>query len=210
MKSIGHLIKEARAKKKLSKENLEKLTKIKKDFIEKLEGDKWDSLPEYPVVVGFVKNIAKALNLNEEHLLAFLRRDYPPRALPVNPKPDISEKFTWNPRLTFITGVVLTIAFIIGYLLFQYRAFIQPPVLTVETPTEGQVISEEVIDVRGKTDPDATVAVNNQPALIEENGEFVAEIEIFEGTQEIIVVARSRSGKETVIRRNIKPELNSQ
>ena len=206
MKSIGHLIKEARAKKKLSKENLEKLTKIKKDFIEKLEGDKWDSLPEYPVVVGFVKNIAKALNLNEEHLLAFLRRDYPPRALPVNPKPDISEKFTWNPRLTFITGVVLTIAFIIGYLLFQYRAFIQPPVLTVETPTEGQVISEEVIDVRGKTDPDATLYINKEIVSVYQDGGFQKEVTLIPGENKIRIEAVSRSGKKTIKELTVKYE----
>jgi hypothetical protein len=128
--------------------------------------------------------------------------------LSVNPKPDIKEKFTWNPKLTFITGVIFTILLIISYLGFQYKEFVEPPFLSVEVPTDDQLISETTLLVMGKTDSDASVTVNNQPAFISENGSYTSEIEIFEGTSEITIVAKSRSGKETVIRRRIKPDLD--
>jgi hypothetical protein len=61
--------------------------------------------------------------------------------------------------------------------------------------------------VVGKTDEDVTVKVNNQPVLLGIDGTFQVEIQIYEGTKEIDVQAISRSGKETVIRRTIVPEL---
>ena len=186
---------------------LEKETKIKKEFIKAIEDENWKELPDFPVIKGFVRNIAQALKLNENRALALLRRDYPPKALRVNPKPDVSEGFTWSPRLTFLVGAAIVSLAILGYLTFQYLNFISPPALAVFEPKEGEVVKQTILGVAGKTDPDATVVVNNQPFLVDDKGRYKGEIEIFEGTQEIVVKATSRSGKETVVKRKIVPEL---
>lgn len=210
MKSIGEVIKEERIRKKYSRVSLEKITKIKKEFIEAVEKENWETLPEYPVVAGFVKNVARALKLNEGRVLALLRRDYPPKTLRINPKPDVSEKFSWSPKTTFFVGVVAVSLIILGYLAFQYFSFISPPPLLVEVPIEGQVVEGPNLTVSGKTDADASITVNNQPVLVDEKGMFSTQVEVFEGTQEIVVVAKSRSGKEMVIIRKIKPDLESE
>ena len=207
MKTIGIFIKEARIKKRFSQEKIAKETKIKKKFIVSIEKEKWGGLPEYPVVVGFVKKISKYLRLDERQAVAFLRRDYPPRVLPVNPKPDVAKKFVWSPRLTFIIGIAVIAIAVLGYLGFQYSNFISPPKLVVDEPQEEQIIKQRNLIVSGRTDQDVTMKINNQPILVEEDGSFRAEIEIFEGTEEIVVKVVSRSGKETVIRRKIYPEL---
>ncbi|MEJ2347755.1 MAG: helix-turn-helix domain-containing protein [Patescibacteria group bacterium] len=207
MKTIGEYLKEARVKKRFSQEKIAKETKIKEDFISSIEKENWESLPEFPIVVGFVKGIAKFLKVDERQAVALLRRDYPPKVLPVNPKPDVSKTFTWTPRLTFILGITIVALVILGYLGFQYSNFIRPPKLFVERPLEGEVVKEEKLTVFGRTDPDVTVKVNNQPVLVEDNGTFETEIEIFEGTEEIVIKAVSRSGKETTVQRKIKPEI---
>ena len=208
MKTAGEIIKEARVKKKYSRARLESETKIKKEFIEALEQEDWARLPEYPVVSGFVKNIADALSLDRSRITAVLRRDYPPKPLDVNPRPDVTNKFIWSPRLTFILGVFIVIVVILGYLSLQYSRFVRPPDLEVFKPTDGQVVSDKKVIVSGKTNPDATVKINNQPILISEEGDFEAEIEISANTQEIEIHSVSRSGKGTVIRRKIKPEIS--
>jgi len=209
MKSIGKVLKEFRIKKKLSREKLAKLTKIKANFIECIEEEKWESLPDYPVVLGFVKNISKTLGINEKHIVALLRRDYPPKSLPINPKPEIEEKFRWSPRLTFLVGVFVVTIFIVGYLIYQYLNFIKPPKLFLDTPKEGETISTPTLLVKGLTDPEAQILINNQPVTVSEDGNFEAEIEVSEETSEVVVVARSRYGKETVIRRKIKLDIKS-
>lgn len=209
MKTIGSALKEARMRKRYSLSKVESLTRIKKEFIEAIENESWPSLPEYPVVVGFVKNISKALGLNEKSAVALFRRDYPPKILSVNPKPDVGGKFVWSPKLTFLVGIATVAVLILGYLGFQYSKFVSAPSLVLYSPQDGEVIKEPKVNVKGKTDSEATVKVNNQPVIVSEDGEFEAQIEIFEGTTQIEAKATSRAGKETLLRRNIKPEFTN-
>jgi len=90
---------------------------------------------------------------------------------------------------------------------FQYFRFVSPPTLVVLEPKDGEIVNSKSLDVFGKTDTDAVVSVNNQPTLVKEDGSFNTKIEIFEGTKEIVVKAVSRSGRETVVRRKIIPQL---
>lgn len=207
MKTIGKVLKETRVRKKYSRVKLEKETKIKKDFIKAIEEEDWDSLPEYPVVAGFIRSMSGVLKVDRKQAAARLRRDYPPKSLRINPKPDVSSKFTWSPRLTFIAGVLVVSAIIVSYLGFQYIGFISPPPLTVESPNDGDIVKDRVIQVSGKTDPNAVIRVNNQPVLVAEDGSFVSQIEVYQGTHFIEVRAVSRSGKESVVKRKIIPEL---
>lgn len=207
MKTIGEALKNARSKKRCSLAKLETETKIKKEFIEAIEKEDWGKLPEYPVLIGFVKNLTGFLGLDEKGTVALLRRDYPPKKLSINPKPDVSDKFSWSPRLTFFVGIGIVLVLIFGYLAFQYYKFITPPHLVVNEPQQQEVITVRDFKVFGETDPDATVTVNNQPALVNEDGSFSVDIAIYEGTNEIVIRATSRSGKNTVIQRKIKPEL---
>ena len=208
MKTIGEALKEARNRKRYSLEKVESETKIKRVFVENIERENWQALPEFPVVSGFVKNIASFLGLPQKEAVALLRRDYPPQALRISPKPDVSDKFVWSPKLTFLVGMGVVLTALSGYLVFQYVKFVSPPALSVDSPRQEQVVREKIVRVSGKTDSDATLRVNNQPVLLDDEGKFSTEIEIYEGTQEIEIKATSRSGKETLIRRKIIPELN--
>jgi cytoskeletal protein RodZ len=209
MKTIGDYLKEARIRKKYSKEKLEKETKIKKDFIDAIEKEEWTKLPEPTVVTGFVRSIANTLGLNPNQILAFLRRDYPPKKTSINPKPELKSKFSWSPKLTFITAILAVLLIISAYLSFQYVNFVRPPVLYVDTPKEGEIVKTRNLTISGRTSPQAVIKVNNQPVLVDEDGNFLDTIEIYEKTTEIEIKAVSRSGKETVIIRKITPELDT-
>jgi cytoskeletal protein RodZ len=53
MNTVGQILKDARLTQKISLSDLEKITKIKKEFLVKLENEDWNNLPEFPVVSGF-------------------------------------------------------------------------------------------------------------------------------------------------------------
>src|SRR3989338_2163884 len=107
MKTINEIIKEARKGKRLSIEEVEKGTKIKKGYLEAIEKGHWNKLPEYPVLAGFIKNIAEFLGIEQNKASALFRRDYPPQTIPLNPKPDVGKRFIWSPRFTFVAGISL-------------------------------------------------------------------------------------------------------
>ena len=207
MKTVGIYLRDSRRSQKKSLADLEKVTRIKKDFIRSVEKESWSKLPDYPVVSGFVKSIAGALSLNQARVVAMLRRDYPPQSVSINPKADVLGKFVWSPKLTFFAGIIIVTVTIVGYLGFQYYNFVQPPALEIYLPANDDEVFESTLVVSGKTNPESVVRVNNQPVIVKEDGVFVTTIEVFQKTQEVLIKSVSRSGKETVISRKIVPQL---
>jgi len=204
MRSIGEFLKAGRLQRKYSIKQLSERTKIKPEYIVAIERQKWGGLPDYAVVSGFVRSIGRSLGLEDSKVLAMLRRDYPPRKLDDLPRKELPGGFSWGPRLTFLLGIGIVVVGVAVYLLVQYRGFSRPPNLEVVSPKEGQEIKTNEIKVVGVSDGDASVIVNNQPVVVDDGGNFVVDIKVVEGEQEIIVRAVSRSGKETEIRRSIK------
>lgn len=203
MNTIGKILKDARVEKRYSTVKLENLTRIRKDFIEAIEKEDWDNLPPFPIVLGFVKSLAGSLSLPEKKVVAVLKRDYPPKKININPKPDISNKFVWSPKLTFFVGIGFVVLLIFGYLLFQYIRFISPPHLEIISPKQDQVINQNEVLVTGTTDVDAKIIVNNQPVPVNEDGSFSVNLAVVKSTSEINITATSRSGKTTTILRKI-------
>lgn len=203
MNTIGQIINTARVTKKYSLSHVEGMTKIKSGFIDAIEKEKWDDLPPFPTVLGFVKSIASSLEIDEKMAVAVLKRDYPPKKLRINPKPDVSRKFTWSPKFTFILGVSAILFVLFGYLIFQYIHFVSRPRLIVESPKQNQIVTEESITVFGSTDSDAKITINNQPVMVSTDGKFSQDLEVVKETKEIVVMASSRSGKVTTVSRRI-------
>lgn len=208
MKTIADVIRLSRARKKYSLDSLEAETKIRKEFLSALEKSAWNKLPEYTTVVGFVKTICSRLGINEEAGLAMLRRDYPPN---LKDKKQPKKLFRGigleiGPKLFSIGAITLIIITFLGYIIFQYISFARPPKLVIETPLENQEITVGPFLIKGKTDKDASIFVNNQPAYVEENGNFSTEIEISKKTSTLEFKAVTRAGKETKVVRNIIPK----
>ena len=208
MKKIGELLKDAREAKGYSQIRLENITRIKINFIDAIEKERWSLLPTFPTVLGFVKNISAALDISEKTATSILKRDYPPKKLNINPKPDLKTKFSWSPKLTFIVAICIVVLLFFGYLTFQYIQFISPPVLNVDSPKQNQLINGNGVLVFGSTDIDSKITVNNQPVLVDENGKFSTNIDITPTTKEVDVVATSRSGKMMEVKRNIQVTNN--
>lgn len=207
MKTIGETLKQARLAKRLSIAKVEKKTKIKSEFIRSIESQDWESLPNFSTVSGFVKSIAGTVGVKEKTAAAILKRDYPPKKVFVNPKPDVSKEFKWSPKLTFAVGALLILISAAAYLTFQYSRFTKPPVLKAIKPEENQVVSGDKVVVVGETNVGASIIINNQPVIVEEDGSFTAEIEVLNGEQELKVTATSRSGKKTELTRKIVVEF---
>jgi len=207
MNTIGTFLKSAREKKDVGLGKLEAATKIKKVFIRAIEEEDWEKLPEYPVVQGFVRNIADNLGVSTNNALALLRRDYPPKALKISPNPDVEKKFTWSPKFTFAIAISSFLLILLGYLVWQYKNFSSAPKLIIEKPKENEVLISTKVQVEGITNTDSKIEVDNQPILVDQDGNFKGEVEIDKNTTKIIFRAISRTGKETVIEREIQLDL---
>ena len=203
MNTIGQILKNARVTKKYSLLHIEGITKIKSGFIDSIEKEDWEALPPFPTVLGFVKSLASPLDVDQKMAVAVLKRDYPPKKLRIAPRPDVSKKFTWSPKLTFTIGVSAILLILLGYLSFQYIHFVSRPSLIINSPKENQVVIGNSVTVFGSTDSDAKIVINNQPIMVSPDGKFSERLDVVKDTKEIIITASSRSGKTTTVSRRI-------
>lgn len=208
MRTVGQILKEERLKKYYTLEEVEKATKIRKELLEALEEDQYAKLPPPTFIQGFIKNYGRFLDLPVEKLLAIFRREFsdlknPPRILESFADPLSKGRLRMTPT-RFLTLLILgLIAVFFIYLWFEYRFLTGAPFLEVSQPANQQNINEEVIEVSGRTDPEAKVTVNNQEINIDISGKFTQQLRLAEGTNNIVVTATSKSGKVSKVERTV-------
>jgi cytoskeletal protein RodZ len=89
---VGNKLREARARRKLSLEEVEEATKIRGRYLQAIEGEDWDQLPGETYARAFIRTYATLVGLNGERLAEEQRRSRgaarPGERLPrVDPKP---------------------------------------------------------------------------------------------------------------------------
>lgn len=78
------------------------------------------------------------------------------------------------------------------------------PALDVSNPTDGQTFSgERKISVSGKTDPNVTVTVNGEQAIIDKDDNFSKQYQLSDGSNTLTVKATDKASNFTQIQRNV-------
>lgn len=202
MKTAGDLLKEKRLLKELSLEAVAKKTKIKEEYLIAIENSDFASLPSSTFAKGFLRNYASFLYLNPDTIVAMFRRDFTenekgeiiPRGLvvPLGTKP---KYFT----VSLILTIIATISFL-GFMIFQLFNWWSLPSLKLIQPQDGDTYGEK-ITFKGSTARDATVVVNDQQVIVDQNGQFTLDLIFPGGTHTVIVEAKNRQGKSRLLER---------
>jgi len=206
VKTVGEILKQARTDQSISLATIAGQTKIQVKYIRALEENRFDKLPPAAFVKGFVRAYARVVNKDPESLLAIFRRDYDqddrgqivPRGLAAVER----QRWLWNPTMTWVTAVAIIVTVFVAYLLFQFRLLSKPPELTVTEPIEASKVSRNVA-VAGKSDVDATVAVNSKEVVLNDKGEFRETLLLSSGEHTITVKATARNGKTKTMQRTV-------
>lgn len=202
MKTAGELLRDKRILKELSLLDVAKKTKIKLEYLEAIENSNFSSLPSSTFAKGFLRNYASFLHLNPDTLVAMFRRDFTendkgeiiPRGLvaPVGSKP----KFF---SVTFILTTIASLVFF-GFLGIQLVSWWRLPKLKLIQPQNGETYGEKVT-FKGVAASDATVKVNGQLVIMDQNDQFTLDLVFPAGTHSVIIEATSRQGKSTLVER---------
>lgn len=209
----GQRLHEARLKKGLTLDEVSRATKIKTTFLSAIEKGEYQKIPEKTYAQGFVRNYAEFLGLPQNEILALFRREFDEekiyKVLPAGllQKEGFSLHGLKLQQATI--AIICTFLLFAAYILFQYRyVFLNPP-LEIISPKEGAIISSQTVTIFGKTDPNVTLYVNNDPVSLERDGSFKKSLDLFSGKATITIKAVNRFGKETVLKRQIEIILGS-
>lgn len=203
------MLREAREEQNLKLANISRETKIKKEFLEEIENGNFANLPSESYALGFVKNYAKFLGLPLATIVPLFRREYnAQKNISIIPEfrktqHKFNEKILFSPR-GFVVALVILIVGI--YIFFQYSSLIFAPRLEIIAPRDGFVTANNVIEVSGKTDPYATVYIENDGVYVGLDGTFKKSVYKFTGDNAITVVAKNRFGKESKKVINVRVE----
>lgn len=202
MKTAGELLREKRLVMELDLAELAGKTKIKAEYLAAIEESRFADLPSSTFAKGFLRSYANCLHLNPETIVAMFRRDFTenqrgeiiPRGLltPVNAKP----KFL---SVSLILTVIGILAFA-GFLTLQLMTWWRLPRLNILQPQNGETYGEKVT-VKGSAERDATVAVNDQIVILNQNGQFSLDLVFPAGTHSVLVSATNRQGKSISLER---------
>jgi cytoskeletal protein RodZ len=212
MKTVGSILKEARAAKNITLDQAETATKIRLKFLQAIESDDYTVLPSLSYAKGFVKNYSEYLGLDSDMVLAFFRRQTAEvtrsSLLPKRVSEPLNKSWFQLTPGKFLAAILITLVLIfLGYLGLQYRKLHQAPSLSVDTPTNQRVVHERRLDILGKTDSDATVTVNGVSVVVRDDGKFFDQIQLESGVNKITIIATSRFGKITTIVRDVGLQL---
>lgn len=196
MKTVGQIIRSARLKRGLTLDQLSSLTKIDSRYIDALEHDNFQKLPSETFAKGFIRNLCQRLDLDPNELVAIFRRDFR--------LPETSSASKRRPRLILSEHLAQLLPFISGglvflvYLIFQFRAIVTPPKLSVSRPEIGLVLVSPV-DIEGDTVSDATVYINEETKVKPNStGHFLTRVNLPLGETVIEVKTVNRFSRSTV------------
>jgi len=194
------ILNNTRLDKELDIKDISKVLKVPCKYLLALESESIDQFPQEPYCSLIVKDYADYLGLNGQEILKLFRRDFAQKR---KIKSTHKNYFSFTPQFTFSLSLILLLVIFLGYLFSEYLKFNQPPPLKVNWPSGGVVLGSS-LEIDGKTDPEATVSVNQDLVIVDESGNFHKKLQLSGTDTKITIVSKSPSGKTTTDTRSLK------
>ena len=205
MDSLGYIFKKTRERRRLNIEQVYKQTKVQPQYLRAIEKDDYSIFSSPVHAKGFIKIYSDFLGLNSQEILALWRRDYslvikkteletPKKLLKTN-------EFIVTPSTVLIGIFTVLVVVFFGYLFYQYKSFTGDPNLEIYEPQNNAIFETDVIEIKGKTDIEADVFINNQRIEVGLDGSFITTIKLNPGLNSLVVSTKNKvnRGSEKVI-----------
>jgi len=214
-KTLGEHLQEARQKKQATLLQAEIATKVRADFLEDIEKNDWSKLPSEVYVRGFVLAYAKYLDIDKGKISEIFEAEANLKRTKSDSSPVLSyqkrikeNKFILTPRFIGYAVLCSFIITLFGYIIYQVLNFAGSPDLKVVTPDNNAITENDTADLKGVTDNNIMLTVNNEPIPVTNDGHFSTSLRLHRGINIIKVKAVNKAKKETseVITIEYKPK----
>ncbi len=211
--NLGNLLKDCREKKGLSIETASNIIGISVKYLRAFEENDFEKLPEGIYADKFLKTYAGFLGLEEKKLLLFpivktpsKHKELQQLRFEKESKWKKIKRFILSPL--FIKNALLLIITIFGvsYLYSIGRAITKPPKLDVLEPTNDIVINNYQIEIKGETEKEAKIFINDKEIFCSQKGDFSETLDLKKGVNIVKISAQKKYGKDNTIYRKILVE----
>lgn len=200
--TLGQVFRRYREEASLKIEQVEKDTKISQRMLQAIENDKYDILPEDLYARNIIKAYADYLSLDYNKLLNLYKQgrgEIKDKKIIEGKK----NKIYITPQIFRFIIISLIILALVIYLGFQINNIFMAPQLEVFQPDKNITTTQNFIEIKGKTEKEARVFINDKEIYIDSNGEFKATLDLQKGLNTIKIAAVKKHSKENVIYREV-------
>ena len=203
IKTLGERLQDIRNKSGVSIEEIAKVTKVNKKYLEYIEADNYDGLPSDVYVKGFLRSYSNFLGIDAKDVLKIYKKE---RGIQVNiKKPKVQDT---KKKKIKIPTVILPFRMIVSifagiffmaiawYFYVETGKFSEVPRLLLSSPVNNAIIKENSTEVIGTTDIGNSVVINGQAIFVNEKGEFKERISLREGINKLAIKSTNKFGKE--------------
>jgi cytoskeletal protein RodZ len=201
--TLGERLKTARLEQSLSLEEVEESTKIKLRYLEALENDDYTGLPTSTYVKCFIRTYGRILGLPVSELLTQYRHT----GEFISSKNAQKASTDSNLRKPiFVLTPARIASFVIGllilgfgsYLWYEVSGFTASPEIVLDSPrTSKTEVAASSIIVEGRTDPGATLTLNQQYLGTDTEGKFKEEVWLKDGANVLEFASKNKLGRES-------------
>lgn len=201
MLSVGDLLKKTRIQKGLTFREIEKQLKVREKFLTAIEQNNWSVFTSKIYIAGIIRNYARILELDENKMLAFFRRDFE-NIEDVNFKKRIKNNYFKSESKRIIRLLIIAIIFFfIVYFAYQLKLYLSPPSVILLQPKNTVFKIEDKIHIVGQTDKDAVITIFGERVYQDKNGIFVYDYPIKSGKNELDIEVIGANGKKTEVKK---------
>lgn len=201
MLTIGEILKKERHNVKLTLDQVERATKIRKKNLEAIEKNDWKRFPSKTYILGVIKSYGKFLGLDEEKLSAFFRREY-------GKKDDLRFKRKINKHFlvpqtkkVFRLAIFFIFVIFIFYFGYQLKLYLSPPRLNIISPTKTTFKYENRFDLVGQTEKESIVTVNGERVYLDNQNKFKITLPLTKEKNGVTIEVTGANGRKTVVKK---------
>ncbi len=209
---VGERFKKAREEQQLSLIDIHKKSRIPLKYLEAIELGHFKELPPAKAHrLAYIREYAEALNLNPASFLyQFSQESDLTNYTPTHPRRAL-KLWSFNSLSNIFRRLAVAILLVgfLGYLTWQVNGVLQPPKLTVFTPTDGYISNKLVTLVQGETEKEVQLTVNGKDTMPNGNGKFEISVDLSNGVNTITISAIKKHGKVTTVTRHVIVKFGS-
>ncbi len=204
--TLGEKLKKLRGDKRISLGEASKFTKIQAVYLEHLEEGAYDFLPADVYVRGFLRSYADFLGVDDRILIRLYEKEKGiKKNLDKEKKSNLKERkpidissFVFTPQ-KIVVAVVIAVVLMGLFLLYrEVDSFASAPSLVILSPDDNSEVQDNSIYVKGVTEKDAALFINDQPILVGDDGRFGENLTLQSGLNNITVKSVNKFKKEAI------------
>jgi len=197
MITAGEVLKSKRESIGKSLETVSEDTKIQIRFLRYIESNDFSKFDSDVFLTGFIKIYAQYLDLDSTKVLALFRRSKPTikkNNLKTKSRSLFKVKKTFlTPKFFIALSTTIFLLLVIGYIGVQIYNFQSPPKLQITEPQNNQTTTSQYLTVKGKTNENSSLNINDSPVKVNSDGTFEKELTLKEGVNLITLTVRKNS-----------------